>query len=253
MYNAVSRHLYEIKEKLILGEKNPFDSDFNNHLEAIIADEWKTIKAGQEYYRARIYKEKDVYDKFHDGVFEEDAFQGYDSENSFVNKTNCSAGRGNKKGDVCLYVSSDEKTCALEVCSKENVAISIAKIRVKEDMKAIDLSSSCYVTTGTNHNVTEKINAWKVALANEMNAPAINSNGTDYVLTQYICDYFRKKGLDGVVFHSTGYTGERQEKNAGKNVIIFNYEKCEAISSKLYLTNKVDIELKPFKARTGAI
>lgn len=50
------------------------------------------------------------------------------------------------------------------------------------------------------------------------------NNSDDYIPTQVIAEYIRSLGYDGIRFNSSIHSG-------GVNLTIFNYKKCEAISS----------------------
>ena len=69
-----------------------------------------------------------------------------------------------------------------------------------------------------------------------------HQNNENYYLTQYISEKIKNNGFDGVSFHSSKYA----HKNAlgmtehGYNFVIFNYDKCEAVSSKLYRVETID-------------
>jgi len=237
------KYVFDVKERLLHENRFYTEDKFRDGLDRIINDECETIEKGRVFYRARVYNEEDRYNKWHEGVIENDIFKGYNRVESFVNLKNSNAGRGNPEGISYLYMSSDRETCALEVCSKENVAISIAQIRVNKDLKVVDLSANGYVS-----NASEWLTGFKVAISDEINKPILDTS-MGYIFTQYICEYFKRKNIDGVQFNSTNHSGEMGDDTVGKNLIIFSYDKCEAISSQLYLSRKVSVELEEFKQK----
>lgn len=101
-------------------------------------------------------------------------------------------------------------------------------------------------TSGTFDNIqeTEWKNDFKFYISHEMNLPIFDES--KYVLTQYVTKYAKNKGMDGIIYDSTSYLADRDYCKSGKNVAIFNYEKCEAVSSKLYLVNSIDIDMTEF-------
>lgn len=236
----------DLEDKL-LEDAKIVDSDFNKILDLIIKDGQVIKDTDYKLYRARVYDKEDVYDKFNGCVHVEDQFKGFDKEESFVNLTKVqSQGRANVKGMPCLYASEDKKTCTLEVCPKKGVAVSIASIVLKEKLTLLDFSRTVNVTAGTFDNIqeTEWKNDFKFYISHEMNLPIFDES--KYVLTQYVTKYAKNKGMDGIIYDSTSYLADRDYCKSGKNVAIFNYEKCEAVSSKLYLVNSIDIDMTEF-------
>ena len=66
----------------------------------------------------------------------------------------------------------------------------------------------------------------------EFSKPTNNSD--DYLPTQVIAEYIRSLGYDGIRFNSSLHYG-------GVNLTIFNYEKCEAVSSQDFRVEEMKI------------
>lgn len=60
------------------------------------------------------------------------------------------------------------------------------------------------------------------------------NNTDDYIPTQVISEYLRSLGYDGIRFNSSLHDG-------GVNLTIFNYAKCEAISSQEFKLEAIKI------------
>ena len=75
----------------------------------------------------------------------------------------------------------------------------------------------------------------------------------DYALTQYICNFIRKKGMDGLQFLSSYNMLGREkllnhlQKNEGINAVVFNYEKAKVRNSQLYLITDSSIKVDSFR------
>lgn len=67
----------------------------------------------------------------------------------------------------------------------------------------------------------------------------------DYIFPQFIASYCQHLGYDGIAYRSKYATKENVQKNQGINFTVFNYQKCEAIGSKLYTVNKISIQSLP--------
>ena len=57
----------------------------------------------------------------------------------------------------------------------------------------------------------------------------------DYIPTQYIAEFVKRIGYDGIVFKSSLYNDENSV-----NVVIFNFDKCEAVGSVVYDVTRND-------------
>jgi hypothetical protein len=64
-----------------------------------------------------------------------------------------------------------------------------------------------------------------------------NADLKDYIPIQYIAEFVKPLGFDGIKFNSSLHW-------IGKNVTIFSYEKCSPIGSKLYKINDICFEVK---------
>lgn len=60
-------------------------------------------------------------------------------------------------------------------------------------------------------------------------------------MLQYISEYIKLKGFDGVMYTSAFSRNILPQIKSYKNIAIFNYSNCEAINSKLYMIDKVDL------------
>ena len=193
------------------------------------------IKPGQIYYRARIIDDSCINDHMiykcysaPDGekldvkyVGKANPFKGLTKEASFVPPKNVkvSAGRANPKYVKYLYVAESPTTAIFEVRPFIYDAVNIAKIQTTELLKvaniAVDLDLSNDKDTTVDMHVMGMIQG-------AFSKPTNNTD--DYIPTQVIAEYIKSLGYDGIRFNSSIHSG-------GVNLTIFNYEKCEAISS----------------------
>lgn len=193
------------------------------------------IKSGQIYYRARVIDDSCINDHMMykcyaapEGekldiqyVGKTNPFKGLTKEASFIPPKSIKvlAGRANPKYVKYLYVAESPTTAIFEVRPFIYDAVNIAKIQINEPLKvaniAVDLDFSNDKDTTVDMHVMGMIQG----------AFSKPTNDTDdYIPTQVIAEYIKSLGYDGIRFNSSIHSG-------GVNLTIFNYEKCEAISS----------------------
>jgi len=157
-------------------------------------------------------------------------FWGYDKEKSHApqNHKIISDGRANPKCIAYLYTAFEEYTAMVEVRPYLKSNVSIAVIKPLEELKIADLSLSSFKNT----NDLELIIHYLVM--NAFSKP-VNNNVDEYIPTQYISEYIKSLGFDGVKFNSS-------LNNVGNNLTIFYPKKCEAIRSKLVEIESIHFE-----------
>lgn len=193
------------------------------------------IEVGKIYYRARIRDDGAINDHMIYKCYgapegkrldiqyfgKANPFKGLTKEASFIppKEVKASAGRANPKYVKYLYVAESPTTSMFEVRPFIFDAVNIAKIQVNEPLKianiAVDLNLS------SNKNATMGIHIMGM-IQGAFSKPT--NNADDYIPTQIIAEYIKNLGYDGIRFNSSLHSG-------GVNLPIFNYEKCEVISS----------------------
>jgi len=212
----------------------------------IIAEKNKeSIENNTTYYRARVFKDDSYFTSYLGCDFDLNGFDvlekyttqykrvqielkgkskfwGYDEDNSFVPKNNSliSEGRFNPSLIKYLYASQSPYTALTEVRPFLGSSVSVAEIKLTEEITIADFS---YHGVGVDNSLEEML---KLFIMDNFSKP-INTNIHDYIPTQYIAEYLKKLGYDGIKFNSSLHQG-------GSNFTIFNYYKCKAVSSKLY-------------------
>lgn len=154
-------------------------------------------------------------------------------------------GRANPNGIRYLYLCCDEQTPFYEVRPYYLDRVDIGEFVIREDnLKIIDF--------------TEKVNLFKVfydegedafkqkvkrrvlfdAISSDLSKP-LRSFDTDleYVPTQYICEYFKDSGADGIMFKSSVWED-------GKNLVLFYPDKAECVEVRPFEVNQIVIDRK---------
>ena len=161
--------------------------------------------------------------------YNSDKFKGYNAEESLPPKKGGVAGRANPEGISYIYACEDEDTPIYEVRPSIGQTVSLAKLKLKKDVKLFNL------TIFNEHKEGELINLFDI-ICEKFSVPNYNETNK-YIPTQYIAEYIKKLDLnfDGIYFDSSLNTG-------GKNVVLFDRDICSVMSTKLVEVKGVKIE-----------
>jgi hypothetical protein len=216
------------------------------HFEKYLDEFASSSQAQEEYlpedkvfYRARLYLEEDRYKIWE--TPKPGRFKGYDRKNSFVNLSAPAEGRGNTKGVPYLYVSTSVEGAIAEVRPCAQTLVSVAKIKLIKPILIVDFDLLGVVSKNADDGAFE-CELFR-SIIDEFSQPVYNGKLGSYKFTQCICEYICHQGFDGVKYNSALSDPCRRGRNARySNLVIFNYEKCQAVSSKLYKIDKVIFE-----------
>ena len=188
------------------------------------------LNGGSILYRARIinYDSKDAENT---GIRkwmkheEYGSFEGYDSQNSYVPPAAIvPAGRANPEQIAYLYAATEEITAIGETRPRIYDHISVAKIQLQKDIKLADL-------TQTIRASTDQLDEMKIQrVIHAFESPCKDS--IEYIPTQYIAEYIKSLGFDGLMFKSSFVPG-------GTNVTIFDTNVAKPIASAPYKMDSI--------------
>lgn len=156
-----------------------------------------------------------------------------------------SPGRANPKGISYLYLSCDSETPFYEVRPYYLDRVDVGEFLIVEDnVKIVDF--------------TEKVNLFNVycdegdeafrkkvkrrvlfdAISRDLSKPLRTFDSElEYIPTQYICEYFKDMGADGIMFESS-------VRSNGKNLVLFYPEKATCVDVYPFEVSKITIERK---------
>ena len=154
-------------------------------------------------------------------------------------------GRANPNGIRYLYLCCDDKTPFYEVRPYYLDRVDIGEFLILEDnVKIVDF--------------TEKVNLFQVfyddgedvfkqkvkrrvlfdVISKDLSRPLRSFDSElEYVPTQYICEFFKDRGADGIKFKSS-------VRDAGKNLVLFYPEKAECVDVYPYEIDGISIDRK---------
>lgn len=150
------------------------------------------------------------------------------------------AGRANPTGISYLYIADQLITTLYEARASLYDYVTIGEFRLKESIKVINLRGNTYdpVYLAENDLLEDFLIhiPFIKQLEYALSKPRRRSdNELDYLPTQYLCEFIKSLGFDGVEFQSSLYSD-------GYNLAIFNTDKFECVNVKV--CDIEDIELK---------
>lgn len=150
------------------------------------------------------------------------------------------AGRTNSEGIQCLYLASDVETTFHEVRARDNDHVSVGEFQQVKDLKIADLSLFDKIGPfsipdfdmtwfAINIDIIRKI-------GDEIAMPMRRfDSALDYIPTQYICDYVKHLGYDGIKYKSTLVEN-------GINYAIFDEKKFECVKVQVVHIGNIQYE-----------
>ena len=207
--------------------RNPKDTKVLKLLNDSDTNPVRTIDPGTHLYRSRIIENEEK-------IGNEDGFWGYGAKDSFVPPAKVTRDlRANYRYIPYLYCSNLPYISLVEVRPHIGSNVSIATINVKSSLKLLDF---------TIKNQSLKLLDQKKKLFEDLSMlfskPVKSDDDTiDYIPTQYIAEYVKALNYDGIAYRSSltpefdDSDHDSDAKIDGYNIVVFNYDKCEPISS----------------------
>lgn len=185
----------------------------------------KHIPKGRICFRARI----------------SDKINGYKIEEMYnppAEKTK--AGRANPTGISYLYLADDAKTTLYEVRASLFDYVTIGEFRIEENIKVINLRGDTYdpIYLSEQGELEDFLIylPFISKLEQELSKPRRRGdNELDYLPTQYLSEFIKSMGYDGVEYQSSLYS-------QGYNIAIFNPNKLKCLSVAVHEVESIDLQ-----------
>lgn len=166
---------------------------------------------------------------------EEKPFWGFkESDCDAPPKAYAKAGRANSVGISFLYATTDKKTAIMEMRPQIGQCFNICEIEICKDIRIFDFT---YIAGKPKENEYVKLGDL-YAISKEFSRPNYG-NVNDYFPTQYLCEYLRQKGFDGIRYKSA-------VSPEGINVIVFDTDRNDRaykiVESRVYSVKNMDIQ-----------
>lgn len=235
-----SRFLKEFIDEIQYHNRNPKDTKALELLDDLTTNPERVLTDNTLLYRCRVIQDMKKIDK-------EPNFLGYGKGDSFVPPANVTRDlRANYRYIPYLYAASHPYTALVEVRPRIGANVSVATIRTNHKLTLLDFSLA---------NIPSKMTEPKRNLFADLSMlfskPVTSDDDIiDYIPTQYIAEYAKRLGYDGIAFRSS-LTPELEDQDLLEhqdldryNVVIFNYDKCEPIRSNVFNVTHSYIESK---------
>lgn len=220
-----SKELIKFVKGIKFINRNPLDNSVLDLLKDINTNPIVSIDVNNFFYRARIIT--DIHE-----TNKEKGFWGYSQKDSFIPPVaNTRDMRANYRYIPYLYCSNNPYISLCEVRPRIGTILSIAKIIVKQQMKIFDFTIS---------QEPKGVSKEKLSLCEDLSEMfskplSYDDDILSYIPTQYIAEYIKNLGYDGIKYNSA-YSYFPNDTNSA-NFVIFNYSKCEAIKSNILKVN----------------
>lgn len=149
-------------------------------------------------------------------------------------------GRANPAGIPYLYVASTEETAISEIRPHTGERVSVGKFYIPQDIVCLDLrhprkTVSPFILEDESGVATLRGDiSFLDRLGDELTLPVLpRSAAIDYIPSQFLCEFAKKQGFDGVVYRSS--VGD------GVNLALFDPEKFTCVEVYEYIVTRVAI------------
>lgn len=195
------------------------------------------LPVGFTMYRSRI-----IHKSERNRTNKKTGFFGFDEKNSFVTPPEKTSDmRANYRYIPYLYCSNNAYISVAEIRPKIGADISVATIKTKETVKLLDFT--------LQNTPKKKMLESKRNLFNELSflysKPITDDEDViEYIPTQYIAEYVKNLGYDGIAFSSSQVPDVNKASLPRYNIVLFNYYKAQVIKSNVVTVTNNIIEIE---------
>ena len=230
--SIMGKHTWEEFKKNIRNVNRFHNSDINLELLGEVLKEAKTvIYPGKKFYRARVSNER--------------GSRGFARSEMWAPPDDvASPGRANSKGQSCLYLSSKRKTTVKEIRAHAFDYVTIATFKLTRKIEVLDLGAIAH--NSPFYRDTNKVNFFinepiLYAIEKDMAKPMSRwDSDLDYLPTQYISDFAKYCGYDGVRYFSTFDKG-------ASNIALFDSSACICTYHQNFLIGDLEYKLSAIR------
>ena len=222
-----SKYLKEFIDEIQYRNRNPQDIKILDLLKDISTNPERRLPVGTLLYRCRIIQDTSKIGK-------ERGFFGYGKRDSFVPPASATRDlRANYRYIPYLYCANHPYTALVEVRPRLGANVSVATITTKAELTLLDFTLKDIPKRMTD----AKLNLFADLSMLYSKPVASDDDILDYIPTQFVAEFAKRLGYDGISFRSS-LTPELDNQNIHEhsnldryNIVVFNYHKCEPISS----------------------
>lgn len=164
------------------------------------------------------------------------SFCGFDRSNSDAPPCDyAKEGRANPKGISYLYTAQDIKTAILEMRPQMQKMYNIATVELIKDARIFDFTYSPTEIQDGEYSIVAVLHR----ISEEFSKPNFGDS-LEYVPTQFICEFIKQLGYDGIKFKSA-------VSNTGTNILLFDVNESSRVyditGSKVYIVDSLDVNI----------
>lgn len=217
-----SKYLKEFIDEIQYRNRNPRETRALKSLGEKLTNPVRVLPPDTQLYRCRIINDTAE-------VGKEPGFFGYGKKASFVPPPKSTRDmRANYRYIPYLYCANNPYTALVEVRPRLGTDVSIATIHTTKELVLLD-----FTLKTTPPGMTPAKQNLFADLSMLYSKPVTSEDEIlDYIPTQYIAEYAKHLGYDGIAFRSS-LTPELEEQDVIEheeldryNVVVFNYDKC---------------------------
>ncbi|NIY48807.1 RES domain-containing protein [Cedecea colo] len=216
-----------LKDELLYKNRYFLDQQFDTERLTELLGHLKAYEIPEEWFRARIMLSDKSYDI---------------AEMGAPPKRLASHGRANPTGIPYLYLGSFPETAIAEIRPHTGEKATVAKFKIPEGLIAIDLRnprehvSPFLLSDASEIGKMRSDIPFLERLGEELTRPVLpRSAAIDYIPSQYLCEFIKKKGFQGVIYRSS--------VSHGINLALFDPTQGKPISITQYNVNCVSVEV----------
>ncbi len=227
-----SKFLREFIKEIQYNNRNPKDKKALEQLDDIATNPEILIDINTSLYRCRIVSDEGKINK-------EKGFYGYNAKDSFIPPVEQTKDlRANYRYIPYLYCANHPYIALVEIRPRIGSLVSVATLVNDEPIRLLDF---------TIQNKPSKMSEAKknlfLDLSTLFSKPVTSDDDIlDYIPTQFIAEYAKNIGYDGIAF-SSSLTPDVNKNNPDRyNIVVFNYHKCRVIKSNVVKIININIE-----------
>ncbi len=161
-------------------------------------------------------------------------------------KRNASHGRANPAGIPYLYVGSTPETAISEIRPHTGEIACVADFKTMDDLQLIDLRdpkrmvSPFLLPDADSIRMMRSDLPFLERLGDELTRPVVpHAAAIDYTPSQYVCEFIKKCGYDGVIYRSS--------VSDGINMALFYPKKAQVGTVSMYKVSRVTVDSSPIQ------
>lgn len=147
------------------------------------------------------------------------------------------SGRINPEGIPCLYCATELKTAISEIRPWAGARVTVAEGMVRRDLKIVDVHLNFSNGEGKFDSLNHQL--FELSVNSLFSARFSPEDASGYLPSQYIGEYFKINGFDGIEYWSS-------LSKTGKNIAIFDEQDVEFTSRRQFQITKVEYDFMEF-------